>query len=131
LGTIIRKADWFGIKQVICSDQSVDCFNPKVVTATKGSLFRTKVIYTDLPAFVEQSKLPTVATSLSGSDLSGELDLTGYNVAFGSESHGISPALEAACSSSIRIPSFNSEAESLNLGVSVGVICGFIHLKGK
>lgn len=131
LGTIIRTADWFGIKQIICSPHSVDCFNPKVVSATKGSLFRTSIIYTDLFNFIEKSKLPSAATSLNGKNLDRTIDLKNHHLVFGNESHGISEDLEKKCDSSIRIPSFNSEAESLNLAISVGVICGFIHLECK
>lgn len=109
LGTIIRTADWFGIKQVICSLHSVDCYNPKVVSSTKGSLFRTNVVYTDLIDFISASSLPAVATSLAGEDLNSTINLANHNYVFGSESHGISKDLEEACSKSIRIPSFNSQ----------------------
>lgn len=131
LGTIIRTADWFGYEQVVCSPHSVDCFNPKVVSATKGSLFRVKIVYTDLGEFITGSSLPTAATSLQGNDLSTGIDLTNHHIVFGNESHGISADLENLCDISIRIPSFNSKAESLNLGVSVGIICGITQLSSK
>ncbi len=131
LGTIIRTADWFGITQIICSPNSVDCFNPKVVSATKGSLFRTNIHYMSLTDFVKRSDLRTIATSLNGVDLSSKSDLTSAHLAFGSESHGISKELEDLCEWAIKIPSFNSQAESLNIAISVGVVCGFIHLNVK
>ncbi|MCB9189205.1 MAG: RNA methyltransferase [Flavobacteriales bacterium] len=131
LGTIIRTADWFGIKQIVCSTHSVDCFNPKVVSATKGSLFRINVVYVDLKEFVKESVLPCIATSLKGSDLTASESLMNKHIVFGSESHGISEELESLCEKSIRIPSINSNAESLNLAISVGIICGFIHFNLK
>lgn len=131
LGTIIRTADWFGIKQIICSPQSVDCFNPKVVSATKGSLFRVNIIYTELIEFIKKSEISSIATSLNGNDLTGMDNLSNSHLVFGSESHGISSELEKICHKSIRIPSVNSKAESLNLAISVGIFCGFIHLASK
>lgn len=128
LGTIIRTADWFGIGQVICSIHSVDCYNPKVVSATKGSLFRVKVIYTELGKFISESEIPAVSTALDGQNLSKDVDLSNHHLVFGSESHGISEGLNKLCNKSIKIPSISSEAESLNLAISVGIICGFIHL---
>lgn len=128
LGTIIRTADWFGIKQIVCSTQSVDCFNPKVVSATKGSLFRINIVYTDLVEFTKRSTIPAIATALNGETLTKNTDLTEHHIVFGNESHGISEVLENSCDSSIKIPSFNSEAESLNIAISVGIIYGFIHL---
>lgn len=128
LGTIIRTADWFGFDQIICSPNSVDCFNPKVVSSAKGSLFRVKVVYMDLEDFIAGSKYKAVATSLNGEELSSSTDISNLHLVFGNESHGISGSLENICHRSIKIPSFNSQAESLNLGISVGVICGLIRL---
>lgn len=131
LGTIVRTADWFGIRQIICSYSSVDCFNPKVVSATKGSLFRTNIIYMDLAEFIAKSALEAVATSLYGDPLSDTMNLRQKHIVFGNESHGISKEMEDLCQMSVKIPSFNSAAESLNLAVSVGIFLGFTHLNCK
>lgn len=131
LGTIIRTADWFGVRQIICSSSSVDCFNPKVVSATKGSLFRTNIIYMNLAEFIAESSLDAVATSLHGDPLNEVVNLKQKHIVFGNESHGISKEMEGLCQTSARIPSFNSAAESLNLAISVGIFLGFTHLNCK
>src|SRR5699024_10414179 len=66
LGTIVRLCDWFGIEQLVCSTDTVDCYNPKTVQATMGSLGRVKVVYTDLPKFLSQSEKPIFGTFMDG-----------------------------------------------------------------
>lgn len=128
LGTIIRTADWFGIKQIICSEQSVDCFNPKVISATKGSIFRIQIHYTSLSNFIKTSPIPTYATLLEGKDIrTCDLQKEAHWL-FGSESHGLSSGLSSLASEKYTIPSFASAAESLNLGISVGIVFGFSKL---
>lgn len=131
LGTIIRTADWFGVRQIICSPSSVDCFNPKVVSATKGSLFRTNIVYMNLAEFIAESTMETIATSLHGDPLSNTMNLKQKHIIFGNESHGITEEMENLCQMRVKIPSFNSEAESLNLAISVGIFLGFTHLNCK
>ncbi len=122
LGTIIRTANWFGINQVICSNNSVDKFNPKVIMSSMGSLFKTNVLYTDLKEFLSTSSL-----SIYGALLEGE---TVYNIEFndpsiillGNESHGISEDLFPFITHKTTIPGSGS-AESLNLGISTAVYC--------
>ena len=105
LGTIIRTADWFGVSQIICSENSVDCFNPKVVQATKGSIFRTNVTYTNLINFFETNKLPVYGATLKGVNLR-ESKLQDGVVLMGSESHGIGEALMKFVTHEISIPKF-------------------------
>ncbi|MCB9196978.1 MAG: RNA methyltransferase [Flavobacteriales bacterium] len=129
LGTIIRTAEWFGIKQIICSPNSVDCYNPKVLSATKGSILRVNVIYTDLKDFIKSSFLPVYAARLEGQDMR-QLALTeNAHLLFGNESHGISHDLALISSESIRIPDFGEATESLNLGISVAVVLSFLKIK--
>ena len=121
-GTIIRVADWFGVSTVIFSDGSVDVYNPKVVSAAKGSLFRVSIIYTDLETLFNNNK----DLSVIGADMDGEniyqaaLPAAGI-LLIGNEANGISDELYEYVSKKISIPSFG-QAESLNAGVATGII---------
>ena len=132
LGTIIRTADWFGIHHIICSNNSVDAFNQKVVQASMGAIFRTKIFHVDLNDFLTKAQL--LETKVFGTFLSGE---NIYSVSeplrgiflFGNESKGISPVLETLVNRKITIPNFsknNNKTESLNVAASVAVICSEI-----
>lgn len=125
LGTIIRLADWFGVKAVFCSTDCVDAFNPKVVQATMGAIFRVKVIYCNLPALCRRFKeagLPVYGTFLNGTDIyTSKLSAAGL-VLMGNESNGIGPEAGAEADERLLIPSFNgSKAESLNVAVATAV----------
>jgi TrmH family RNA methyltransferase len=128
LGTIIRTADWFGIQNIFCSLDSVDCYNPKVVQATMGSLARINIVYTDLIPLVEKAK------SIDGFEVMGAF-MNGENIAqlkfsgkgflvMGNESDGIRNDVEKYISQKISIPkSKSSNAESLNVSVATAVLC--------
>jgi TrmH family RNA methyltransferase len=128
LGTLIRIADWFGIGNVICSQGSVEIYNPKVVQASMGSIVRVKVHYTDLATVIDklEGRIPVFGAFLEGDDLNsmdfGEEGL----LVIGSESHGISRSLSALISRRIYIPPFGEgragRAESLNAAVAAGII---------
>lgn len=125
LGTIIRLADWFGVSTVFCSPDCVDAFNPKVVQATMGAIFRVKVVYCDLPALCRRFKeagLPVYGTFLNGTDIyTSKLSAAGL-VLMGNESNGLGPEAGAEVDERLLIPSFNgSKAESLNVAVATAV----------
>jgi TrmH family RNA methyltransferase len=132
LGTIIRIADWFGIENIICSEDTVDCFNPKVVQATMGSIARINVYYTDLvQLFKDQSSvlnIKTFAALLEGENIySKQLPSNGF-IIIGNESKGISDKLLPHITDKISIPSFShyksgGEAESLNAAIATSIIC--------
>lgn len=134
LGTIIRTADWFGVCDVVCSPSSADCFNPKVVQATMGSLFRVGVHYAELPEFLEKAgTTPRYGTFMEGEDIfSADLGspATGI-VVLGSEGGGITPrtaeALERSGGRRLFIPPFRTGAtdapESLNVGTAAAIVC--------
>lgn len=127
LGTIIRTAAWFGIDTVICSQNTVDAWNPKVVQATMGALFRTNVIYTDLEKVVaelRQNNIPVYSTALDGENIY-ETTLTANGlIIIGNESHGVAENLLQLASKKLHIPSFSKGvAESLNAAVAAGVVC--------
>ncbi|HOG41604.1 MAG TPA: RNA methyltransferase [Bacteroidales bacterium] len=130
LGTIIRLAEWFGIGTIFASRDTVDCFNPKVVQASMGSIFRTQIIYCDLLQIA--SEFRAAGMSLFGTFLDGKSiyeESLGSNglIVMGSESNGISPALESLVTHRITIPSFSPASEkrpdSLNVALATAIIC--------
>ncbi|MGB4124447.1 MAG: TrmH family RNA methyltransferase [Bacteroidales bacterium] len=125
LGTIIRIADWYGIKTVICSSDSVELFNPKVVQATMGSLFRVNVFYGFLPEIFQKycSVIPIYGATLDGVNIYAKELPEKAVIVIGSESHGISAEVKEKVDFLITIPSFSSAAESLNASVATAVIC--------
>ncbi len=122
LGTIIRTANWFGIKQIICSGNSVDKFNPKVIMASMGSIFKTDVIYTDLHQFLLDSKLPVYGALLEGESIYNLKINSPCSFLLGSESHGVSAELIPLITNKTTIPG-GENTESLNLGVSAAIYC--------
>lgn len=124
LGTIIRTCEWFGINQIICSIDSVDCYNPKVIQSSVGSLSRVNVIYTDILKFLKSKKLPVYAAELSGKKFNKSEIFDECIWVFGSESHGISDEIKKIADFSFRIPKYNKDVktESLNLPTSLGII---------
>jgi RNA methyltransferase, TrmH family len=126
LGTIIRTADWFGIKQIVCSMDTADVFNPKVVQSAMGSLIRVETIYTDLAEYIQANQeIPLYASSLEGEDLHQKLSLSSALLLMGNESKGISPMLESLATKKVRIPRTGG-AESLNVAVATGILLSHI-----
>ena len=126
LGTIIRLCDWFGIATLICSSDTVDCYNPKVVQATMGSLSQVNCVYKDLVSFLKNTDKPIYGTLLAGSSVYDEpLDSEGI-LLLGSESHGLSEEVKAYIKHAITIPRFGSEegAESLNVAIAAAIVLG-------
>ncbi len=123
-GTIIRTADWFGISRVFFSENSVDIYNPKVVSAAKGSLFRMKCAYVDLRSLFNANKhLKVYGTFMNGEDIyRTTLESTGF-VVIGNEANGISQPLIPFITHRICIPQFGM-AESLNAAVAAGIVMG-------
>ncbi|MBX2970785.1 MAG: RNA methyltransferase [Cyclobacteriaceae bacterium] len=122
LGTIIRIADWYGIKAVIASDETAELYNPKVLHSSKGSFTRIPVYYTALPDFLSKTRLPVYGTFLSGDDVHTVNFGSGGLLVIGNEAHGISKEVEQFVTQQISIPRYG-KAESLNAGVATAVIC--------
>ena len=128
LGTIIRIADWFGIENIICSDDTVDAYNPKVVQACTGSLARVKVHYARLNDFLPGVKLPVFGALLDGSNI--------YKTDFGSEGllvvgnegNGIRPEVQKLVGKAVTIPRIG-KAESLNVAIATALFCSEITRK--
>jgi len=126
MGTIIRIADWFGIQNIICSVGCADIYNPKVVQGTMGSLGRVNVLYTDLPAWLnEHRKVKVYSASLKGKALQSVGKLAEAILVIGNEAHGISDDVMVMTQEKITIPRIG-EAESLNAAVATGIILSHI-----
>jgi RNA methyltransferase, TrmH family len=122
LGTIIRTADWFGIPQIICSEDCVEAYNPKVVQATMGSLSRIKVRYGDLPAILKNTEVPVFGTLLNGTPITETQFGDEGVIVLGNEGSGISEAVINEISNRVTIPGLG-KAESLNVAVCASLFC--------
>jgi len=130
LGTIIRTADWFGLKRVICSIGSVDVYNAKAVQASMGSLARMQVYYTDITQLVADSAIPVFGAVLDGSPIyDTDFGQEGL-VVLGNEGNGISTAVLPHVTHRVTIPRIGN-AESLNVAISAALFCSELARKGK
>ncbi len=123
LGTIIRLCDWFGVKNLVCSKETVDCFNPKVIQATMGSITRVNITYLELTDFLKQVKLPIFGTFMNGTSVySTDLENKGILV-LGNEANGISNEIESCITKKISIPRFGDlqTTESLNVATAAAI----------
>lgn len=126
LGAIIRTADWFGVEQMVCSNDCADMYNPKVVQSTMGSIARVKVLYADLEKWLAAQKdIPIYATVLDGQDITTMKKLYEGIIIIGNESKGISDELLKLANVKITIPK-KGKAESLNAAVAAGVVLGYL-----
>lgn len=124
LGTIIRLCDWFGIDHLVCSETTVDCYNPKVVQATMGSLTRVTIHYTNLKLFLETAILPKYGTFMDGASIyKSQFPKEGILV-MGNEANGISSEIEHLIDGRIGIPSFSNHqaTESLNVATATAIL---------
>jgi TrmH family RNA methyltransferase len=122
LGTIIRIADWFGVRQVVCNKGSADVYNPKVVQSTMGSIARITVMYTDLVDWLAaQKEVRIYAASLAGQDITNMKKLDEGIIIIGNESKGISEEIMNLANVRVTIPK-KGDAESLNAAVATGII---------
>ena len=124
LGTILRLCDWFGINQIICSKETVDIYNPKVVQATMGSLARVNVNYIDLETFITQTQLPIFGTFMDGDSIyKTNLPQEGI-IVMGNEANGISTSIEKLIKNRLSIPRFGTlqKTESLNVATATAIV---------
>ena len=126
LGTIIRMADWFGVNKIVCSENSVDVYNPKVIQSSMGSVYRIPVFYVNPEEYFlnykkQFPKNPIVGAAMEGEPLAeAKLPKEGLLV-MGSESHGINQEVQAHLTQTVTIPNLG-QAESLNVAVATGII---------
>nr|WP_311457389.1 RNA methyltransferase [uncultured Capnocytophaga sp.] len=131
LGTLIRLCDWFGIETLLCSEQTVDCYNPKVVQASMGSLSRVEVHYLPLAGFLVTCDLPVYVATLEGENLYTTTFPEDCVIVLGNEANGVSPEVTALANGAITIPRFGrrQQAESLNVAMAGAIIMS--QVKGK
>jgi len=125
LGTIIRTCEWYGIKDIICSKDSVDCYNNKVVQSSMGSLSRINISYLDLLNYIKSNNKTLIGTTLKGKSIyNNKIKLSNVVLLFGNESSGISEELLKVIDLNLSIPRFNTNKtpESLNLAASVAIV---------
>lgn len=124
LGTIIRIADWFGISKLVCSENTTDFYNPKVIAASMGSFTRVQLYYCDIAQYLKKNegRLPVYGAFLDGTDVHTVPFAPAGILLMGNESQGISEALTPWVTSRIHIPRYGG-AESLNVGIATAVIC--------
>lgn len=132
LGTIVRIADWFGIETIVCSHETVDVYNPKVVQATMGSIARVAVYYADLVSFIADARtagIPVFGAMLDGQPLYETTLPSSGIIVIGNEARGISDPVAALLTAKLRIPSYGNlksgggEAESLNAAIATAILC--------
>jgi TrmH family RNA methyltransferase len=125
MGTILRLADWFGVDCIFASPDSVEVYNPKVVQASMGAIFRKKLIYCDIAVKCEEFRsagLDVFGTFLNGEDIyKTDLPAEGL-IVMGNEANGISEAVASVCSRRLTIPSFGGGAESLNVSLAAAIV---------
>jgi RNA methyltransferase, TrmH family len=122
LGTIIRTADWFGIKNIVCSLATVDCYSPKVVQSTMASLGRVNILYTDVVSFLNENiAIPSYAAILNGKNVSAIGKINNGFIILGNESKGIPAEIADSATHKISIARVG-EAESLNVAVAASII---------
>jgi len=125
LGTMIRIADWFGIRHIICSPGCADTYNPKVVQSAMGSHLRVSVHESNLVPFLQSISLPKMAATLHGENIYNMERMDAGVLIIGNESKGISPAVLRCATREVMIPR-RGGAESLNAGVSAGILCALL-----
>jgi TrmH family RNA methyltransferase len=124
LGTIIRLCDWFGIPQLICSSDTVDCYNSKVVQASMGSLTRVQLHYLDLPSFLKDAQLPIFIADMEGENVY-QTDLPEEGIlVMGNEANGISETVNKLATYVLSIPRFGNmqQTESLNVATATAIL---------
>ena len=124
LGTIIRLCDWFGIEDLICSFDTVDCYNPKVIQASMGSISRVNITYLDLQKTLENNSLKTYGTYMQGDSIFEIDEIKNGVILFGNEANGINPNLSKVIDKRLSIPRFGKlkKTESLNVANALSIV---------
>ena len=124
LGTIIRLCDWFGVEQLVCSKDTVDCYNSKVVKATMGSLTRVSISYLNLPEYLQTVSLPIFIADMDGVNIHKAKLPASAVLVMGNEANGVSETLKQLVSNKISIPRYgnSNQVESLNVATATAVL---------
>ena len=124
LGAIIRLCDWFGVEQLLCSSNTVDCFNPKVVQSTMGSLTRVSIIYTDIELFISKTELPVYTAMMDGENVYKSKLPKKAVLVMGNEANGVSDSINKLVLEKLTIPKFGEGqlTESLNVAAATAIL---------
>lgn len=124
LGTIIRLCDWFGVKDLVCSKETVDCYNPKVIQATMGSISRVNISYVDLVGFLKNSNLPCYGAFMDGDNVYNRELQEKAILIMGNEANGVSKDIESIITKKVSIPRFGDLqiTESLNVATATAIL---------
>ncbi len=122
LGTIIRMCDWFGVSSIVCSVNTVDKYNPKVVQSSMGSIFRVPVYYTDLVDYLKDIETPIYGACIDGEDVKNHSFIKDFHLVMGNEANGISGAVLDLLSNNITIKNVGGKAESLNVAIATSIL---------
>jgi len=122
LGTIIRMCDWFGVTQLICSNNTVDCYNSKVVQSAMGSLFRVNIRYLDLANYLANIDTPIYGAYMNGIDVKGKEFHKQSHLIMGNEANGISESISKYITNKVSIKNIRKKAESLNVAVATSIL---------
>ncbi|UFH32575.1 RNA methyltransferase [Chryseobacterium sp. C-71] len=133
LGTIIRLADWFGIEQIICSEDTVDFYNPKVIQASMGSFTRVNIVYCNLVDYLSETKNINIGTDMDGENIYTFEKPEKINLILGNEGKGMREETEKLLHKKISIPRFgkSQSTESLNVSMAAGIILGQLFRVGE
>lgn len=121
LGTLIRIADWYRVENIIASKETADLYNPKVISATKGSFTHVNMHYLDLEEFLSSVSLPVYSAEMQGENIHAMSFTSGGILLMGNEANGVNPNLQKFVTKKITIPRFG-QAESLNVAIATGII---------
>ena len=135
LGTIIRLCDWFGLSELFCSNDTVDCFNPKVIQASAGSIVRVRCHYfNDLGKSLESLNKPIFGTTTNGDSIYSTKLSDKASYVFGSEAHGISESILSQLNGELSVPEFRideSKPESLNVATTTAIFLSELNRNKK
>lgn len=122
LGTIIRICDWFGVKKLICSSNTVDCYNAKVVQSAMGSLFRIDITYTSLEEYLSKVDTPIYGAFMNGKNIKTEKVPNNAHLIMGNEANGISKSVSKFIKNKVAIENIGGTTESLNVAVATSIL---------
>ena len=122
VGTIIRTCDWFGVSSIICSKDTVDIYNPKVIQASMGSIFRVNIVYTNLVKYLRTINSPVYAACLLGTDLRKQVFAKEMHLLVGNEANGVRDEILKLVDGKVNIKNPGSCADSLNVAVATSIL---------
>ena len=122
MGTIIRMCDWFGVSTIVCSTNTVDNYNPKVVQSAMGSIFRVAIIYTDLLKYLKAVKSPIYGAFLDGKNVKTSSFPKSFHLVMGNEANGITKEICPLITNKVKIENIGKNTESLNVAVATSIL---------